>query len=145
MSAREIGHVGQRVTFLDMNEDELRDLVRKLRKEKRRLKDRLDQAKRSPDWFEADGNRGGSFVRLSKVWNDDFRAAKEGMVRLEVGETCIVTVQQDISVAGLAAILTRCKDVGFQKIVDEYLATPNAGGCPRISVEHDLPPTSEAT
>lgn len=133
-----------RRTILTMNEDELRDEVRKLRKQKKRLKDRLDQAKRSPDWFEADGNRGGSFVRLSRVWGDDFRTAKEGMVRLEVGETCIVTVQQNVSVVGLAAVLTYCKDQGFQQLIDAYMKTPHAGGCPPISIEHDLPPKEPA-
>lgn len=131
---------GQRITFLDMNEDELRDLVRKLRKEKRRLKDRLKQAKQSPDFFEADGNRGGSFVRLEKVWEKDFKTVKEGMVKLTVGETCIYTVQQEVSVAGLAAVLTYAKDQGFQKLIDAYMQTPGAGGSPRISIEHDLPP-----
>ena len=132
-----------RRTLLTMNEDELRDEVRKLRKQKARLKERLDIAKALPDHFEAEGNNGGSFVRISHARDDKFRVI-EGMVRLEVGETCIVTVQQDISVVGLAAILTRCKDIGFQKVVDEYLGTTAAGGCPKISVDHDLPPKRKA-
>lgn len=77
---------------------------------------------------EVQGNRGGSYIRITPI--------AEGMVHLEVGETCVVTVQQDISVAALAAILTFASDRGFQKIVDEYLS--GGGGSPAISVEHDL-------
>lgn len=124
-----------------MNEDELRDLVRKLRKEKRRLKERLKKAQQSPDFFFADGNRGGSYVRLAKVYKHDFKTVKEGIVHLEVGETCVVTVDREISVVGLAAILTYAKEVGFQKMVDDYLAI--GGGSPIISVDHDLPPKSD--
>lgn len=131
---------GQRITFLDMNEDELRDLVRKLRKEKVRLKQRLKQAQQSPDWFEAEGNRGGSIVRLEKVYEKDFKTVKEGMVRLTVGETCVYTVKQEVSVAGLAVVLTYAKDQGFQKMIDAYMQTPGALGSPEISIDHDLPP-----
>ena len=127
-------------TFLDMNEDELRDLVRKLRKEKLRLKERLKKAQSSPEFFEADGNRGGSFVRLEKVYEKDFKTVKEGMVRLSVGETCIRTVRQEVSVAGLAAVLTYAKDQGFQNMIDAYFQTPGAAGSPVISIDHDLPP-----
>ncbi|MBN7763716.1 hypothetical protein JYP52_21490 [Nitratireductor aquibiodomus] len=139
MSARDVGHRGTRTTFLDMNEDELRDLVRKLRKEKRRLKDRLKQAKASPEFFEADGNRGGSLIRIEKVFERDFKTVKEGMVRLTVGESCVFTCRDlEISVVGLAAVLTQAYDIGFQKVVDAYLA--KGGGSPSISVKHDLPP-----
>lgn len=75
-----------------------------------------------------EGNRGGSYITLTET--------SIGMVRLEVGETCVITVNQEISVAGLAAVLTYCKDRGFQQIIDEYLA--RGGGQPAISVEHDL-------
>ncbi len=142
MSARDVGYVGQRNTFLDMNEDELRDLVRKLHKEKRRLKERLKQAKASPEFFEEYGNRGGSYVRLAKVYRHDFKTVKEGIVHLEVGETCVVTVDREISVAGLAAVLTYAKEIGFQKMVDDYCAI--GGGIPVISVDHDLPPKDAA-
>lgn len=79
----------------------------------------------------AEGNRGGSFIELEKT-------SVEGMLHLCVGETCVITVNQAVSVAGLAAILTYAKDRGFQKVVDEYLET--AGGSPVISVDYDMPP-----
>lgn len=139
MSDRDIGHVGQRTTFLDMNEDELRDLVRKLRKEKRRLKERLKQAQTDPEVFEASGNRGGSFIRIEKAFEEDYKTPKKGVVRLSVGETCVYIIREmDISVAGLAAVLVQAHDIGFQKMVDDYLA--KGGGSPAISVDHDLPP-----
>lgn len=120
----------------DMTCEELIYRVKRLRKEKRRLKERLDNARRSPDWIEIEGSRGGSFVRLQKAWDDKGRII-DGMARLEVGETCVVTVQQEISIAALAIVLTAAKDRGFQKVVDEYLATPAGSGCPAIRVEAD--------
>lgn len=83
-----------------------------------------------PDTLEVEGNKGGSYVRLDRA------GMPEGMVRLEVGETCVRTINQDISVAALAVILTVAKDIGFQKIVDEYCRSGN--GTPIVSVEHDL-------
>jgi hypothetical protein len=58
------------------------------------------------------------------------------MVHLQVGETCIRTIDQQISVVALAAILTAAKDRGFQTVVDEYIGY--SGGTPVMSVEHDL-------
>jgi hypothetical protein len=84
--------------------------------------------------FEVQGNRGGSYVRITSIDN--------GMVHLEVGETCVVTVDQEISVAALAAVLTSAKDNDFQNVVDEYLS--RGGGSPEIRVEHDLPTSGKA-
>lgn len=84
-------------------------------------------------WLRADellveGSNGGSYVRLRQT-------GTEGMVELEVGETCVVTVSQHISTAALAAILTCSKDEGFQNVVDRYLS--RGGGQPFISVDMD--------
>lgn len=84
------------------------------------------------DEFTTDGNNGGSYVTIRQT-------GTEGMVQLEVGETCVVTVDQRISVAALAAILTQAKDDGFQNVVDRYLQ--RGGGQPVISVSAD-PATS---
>lgn len=75
-----------------------------------------------------EGNRGGSFVAIT--------GTTEGMVLLEVGESCVNTVCQEISVAALAAILTAAKDKGFQQVVDDYLAL--GGGQPVIHVHKDV-------
>ena len=81
-----------------------------------------------PRSIEVSGNRGGSFVHIED--------AGGGMIHLAVGETCVSTVDQKISVAALAAVLTWCRDEGFQKIVDQYVG--RGGGVPEISVDHDL-------
>jgi hypothetical protein len=58
-----------------------------------------------------EGNRGGSYVRLTET--DD-----REVVRLEVGHDCVVTVRERrISVFALAAILTRCEDEGFENVL----------------------------
>ena len=75
-----------------------------------------------------EGNRGGSYVTLTEL--------PDGMVHLQVGETCVHTVDQKISVAALAAILTWARVRGFQEICDEYFA--GGGGSPKVNVEHDL-------
>jgi len=77
--------------------------------------------------IEIQGNRGGSYVRISVI--------SEGMVHLSVGESCVTTIDQEISVAALAAVLTQCHDEGFQAVVDRYLE--RGGGSPIISVESD--------
>lgn len=77
--------------------------------------------------LEVEGNNGGSYVRVTEV--------REGMVRLEVGETCVVTVDQEISVAALAAILTHARDRGFQAVLDEYCG--RGGGTPALRVDED--------
>lgn len=68
-----------------------------------------------PNRVSVQGNNGGSYVELS-----DERDLPNGMAYLEVGETCVRTVAQPISVVALAMILTWAKDYGFQKIVDNY-------------------------
>jgi hypothetical protein len=75
-----------------------------------------------------EGNNGGSYVTITEL-------KTKGMVHLEVGETCVHTVDQNISVSALAAILTWAKDEGFQKIVDSYLS--RGGGSPAILVTED--------
>ena len=70
-----------------------------------------------------EGSNGGSYIDISD-------AAEKGVVHLEVGETCVCTVDQEIGVAALAQILTWAKDYGFQKILDEYQA--NGGGSPSL-------------
>lgn len=60
-----------------------------------------------------EGNNGGSYVRIEELEAD-------GMVRLEVGETCVVTIDQEISVCALAAVLTWAKDLGFEEVLREY-------------------------
>lgn len=66
-----------------------------------------------PQSCSVDGNNGGSYVTM----RDDGR---EGFVYLEVGETCVRTVQAEISVVALAAILTWAEEYGFEKILEEY-------------------------
>lgn len=84
-----------------------------------------------PDSINVEGNNGGSYIFIE--------ATSEGMVRLEVGETCIKTVDMEISVTGLACILTRCKDIGFQKMLNDYFDSPGSRGSHEdIALEHDL-------
>lgn len=85
-----------------------------------------------PDTLTVEGNNGGSFVTLDKG------GMPPGMVRLKVGETCVYTVDQEISVVALAAILTWCKDRGFQKIVDEYYAQNGGPVADGVHVERDI-------
>ena len=58
------------------------------------------------------------------------------MKAIAVGETCVHTVDQEISVVALAAILTWAKDRGFQAICDEYYES--GYGTPPVSTERDL-------
>ena len=85
-----------------------------------------------PKWIEVQGNHGGSFILLTET--------TEGMVHLEIGETCVRTVDCDISVCALAIILTVAKDRGFQSIVDEYLASTGGRGSPEVRVDRDIWP-----
>lgn len=73
-----------------------------------------------------EGNNGGSFIELSDARDTDYKP-REGMVHLKVGETCIHTIDQDISVCALAAILTWCKDQGFQNILEKYFGYDEYG------------------
>lgn len=58
------------------------------------------------DYVEVEGARGGSFVALSKHENP-------GWCYLEVGHSCVGTVQAGLPVTWLAAVLTRAKDRGW--------------------------------
>ena len=80
------------------------------------------------DSLEVEGNNGGSYIRLG-------RADQDGFCTLEVGETCIRTISCTISVVALAAILTQCKDDGFQTILDRYHA--QGGGSPAFTPDAD--------
>lgn len=82
------------------------------------------------DSIEVEGNNGGSYVRLG-------RAEQEGFCTLEVGETCIGTVSCTMSVVALAAILTQCKDEGFQTVLDRYAASAASGGSPSFTPDAD--------
>ena len=59
-----------------------------------------------------EGNNGGSYVEITNLG--------KGMCHLEVGETCVTTMDMPMSVSALAIILTSAKDYGFQRILDEY-------------------------
>lgn len=63
--------------------------------------------------LEVDGNKGGSYVRLGST-------EREGFCALEVGETCVVTVRQELPVAWLAAVLTYACDEGWETILQRY-------------------------
>ncbi len=78
--------------------------------------------------IEVEGNNGGSYVRLG-------RAEQDGFCTLEVGETCVRTICCTISVVALAALLTQCKDDGFQSVLDRYFA--QGGVSPRITPDAD--------
>lgn len=82
--------------------------------------------------LEVQGGNGGSYVRIEE-------AANEGMIHLQVGETCVITVNQFISVRALAVILTRAKDVGFEKLIDEYCLSPGGGGVANVPIDQDMP------
>lgn len=79
-----------------------------------------------PDEFEVEGNNGGSYVRITSLG--------KGMCRIAVGETCVTTINMDMSVSALAAILTWANDRGFQKILDEY--SGNRGGGFKVDQDH---------
>ena len=78
---------------------------------------------------ELEGGNGGSYVRVSPEAN--------GMLYLEVGESCVVTVKQKMSVRALAAILTHAHDIGFEKFIEDYLR--KGGGQAAIPIDRDLP------
>ncbi|MFT4056884.1 MAG: hypothetical protein QM681_20430 [Novosphingobium sp.] len=60
--------------------------------------------------FSGEGNNGGSFVTISETDRDD-------VVRLRVGNHCVITIDQEIGVVALAQILTSAKDQGFEAIL----------------------------
>lgn len=89
-----------------------------------------------PRTLEVEGNNGGSYVRITEVREGIVRLrVGEGIVHLRVGETCVVAVDQEISVAALAAVLTWARDRGFQATLDEYAA--HGGGSPYLRVDVD--------
>ncbi len=82
----------------------------------------------APERLEVEGNNGGSYIRITTV-------EQEGFCHLEVGETCVQTLSRVVSVAALAALITRCKDIGFEKLLAEYNNEPN--GSPFFSMDSD--------
>lgn len=79
--------------------------------------------------FQAEGNNGGSYVRLTEIG--------EGMLHLEVGETCIRTIDQQISVTGLACILSRAKELGLEAMLNDYLRCAR-GSNTSIQMDSDI-------
>lgn len=65
-----------------------------------------------PTSFEVQGARGGSFVRLSRTDNEE-------RVHVEVGHSCVITVNQEIPVTWLAAVLTHAKYIGFSSAMGD--------------------------
>lgn len=63
-----------------------------------------------PNRFSGEGNNGGSFVSIDETGRD-------GVVRLRVGNHCVITIDQEIGVVALAQILTSAKDQGFEKLL----------------------------
>ncbi len=61
-----------------------------------------------------EGNNGGSFVALRET-------DRAGIVRLEVGETCVVTIDEEVSVVGLSAVLTIVKKIGWDKFIKDNM------------------------
>lgn len=82
--------------------------------------------------LEVQGGNGGSFVAIEEE-------SDEGMVRLRVGETCVVTIDRRISVRALAVILTRAKDIGFEKLINDYCHSPGGGGVANVPLDQDKP------
>ena len=62
----------------------------------------------TPTWVEVEGANGGSFVFLEE-------SQRKGFCRVRVGHSCVITVDQDVPVTWLAAILTRAKDAGLKE------------------------------
>lgn len=65
-----------------------------------------------PDHIEVEGARGGSFVRIDKT-------DREGIVDIEVGHSCVITVRHELPVTWLAALLTHAKDIGFENAMGD--------------------------
>lgn len=66
-----------------------------------------------PQSCHVEGNNGGSYVRLVE-------SNKPGHCLLEVGESCVTTIDEEIPVALLACVLTVCKDEGFLAVLHRY-------------------------
>lgn len=76
-----------------------------------------------PNRFSAEGNKGGSFITLDET-------GREGIVRLRVGNHCVVTIDQEIGVVALAQILTAAKDHGFRAIIEKAIPEWGYEGTP---------------
>lgn len=59
-----------------------------------------------------EGNKGGDYVQITET-------DREGVVHLEVGQCCVVTIDEEVSVMTLASILTIAKDKGFEAVLRE--------------------------
>jgi hypothetical protein len=66
---------------------------------------------------EVEGASGGSYVRIEG--NDT-----EGGCHLTVGHSCVTTVDMDIPVTWLAAVLTHAKDIGWENAMGEKWLFP---------------------
>lgn len=66
-----------------------------------------------PDQIEVIDERQESYIRIETT-------EQPGVVRLQVGDVCIRAINQEINVAVLAAILTRSKDIGFRKMLEDH-------------------------
>lgn len=60
--------------------------------------------------FSGEGNNGGSFVTIDPTDRED-------VVKLRVGNHCVITIDQEIGIVALAQILTFAKDKGFDGIL----------------------------
>jgi hypothetical protein len=78
--------------------------------------------------LEVQGNNGGSYIRLTQ-------ANQDGFCHLEVGETCVRTIDCVVSVSALAAILTLCNDTGFDPLLEQYAR--RGGGSPEFKASVD--------
>lgn len=76
----------------------------------------MKKIKERPQSVEVEGNKGGSYIILRK-------SEREGWCFLEVGETCVRTMSEEVPVAWLAVVLTIAKDKGFESIVRDYGAS----------------------
>lgn len=67
-----------------------------------------------------EGNKGGSYIQIDEI--------QEGIIRLQVGESCVHTIDTEISVVALAAILTAVHDGsggrGFVEFLRENWHSP---------------------
>lgn len=71
------------------------------------------KAQSIPTYVNVEGARGGSYVHLEQ-------SEREGYCRVEVGHSCVVTVDCELPVTWLAAILTNAKDVGFRSAMGDF-------------------------
>jgi hypothetical protein len=64
-----------------------------------------------PEHIEVICDRQESYIRIETT-------ETPGVVRLQVGDRCIRTINQEINVAVLATILTQAKDIGFRAMLE---------------------------